>query len=74
MRYGGCLMMALVLAGCGEYRQAVGYQDGAYQGKRDQRVWDNARALHDPAMWRQMIHERNQFQNEYERIENGGQR
>ena len=61
------VLLALLLAACGEYKQAVAYENGGYQGKKDERVWDNDRSLHDPAMWKQMIHDRNQRQNEFDR-------
>lgn len=58
------------LAGCGEYQQHVEYADGGYQGKKDQRAWDNEAAMHDRAAWKQIINERAQRQNEYARTEN----
>lgn len=61
------LLLPALLAGCGEYKQAVDYQDGGYQGKKDERPWDSARFMHDPSTWRQVLHERNQGQNEYDR-------
>lgn len=62
------LMLAL-LTGCGEYKQSVDYEDGGYQGKKDKRVWESERFMHDPSVWKQMINERTQRQNEYVRTE-----
>lgn len=60
-------LLACILAGCGEYKQSVAYKDGEYQGKTDQRHWDNARFKHDKATWASAINERAQRQNEYKR-------
>ena len=62
------LMLAL-LTGCGEYKQSVDYEDGGYQGKKDERVWESERFMYDPSVWKQMINERTQRQNEYVRTE-----
>lgn len=62
------LMLAL-LTGCGEYKQSVDYEDGGYQGKKDERVWESERFMHEPSVWKQMINERTQRQNEYVRTE-----
>jgi hypothetical protein len=59
--------LPLLLANCGEYQQHVEYTDGGYQGKQDQRAWDNESALHDRSAWKQIISERTQRQNEYGR-------
>jgi len=61
------LVLPAMLAGCGEYKQVVEYQNGSYVGKQDERPWDSERFMHDPEMWRQVMHERNQRQNEYGR-------
>jgi major membrane immunogen (membrane-anchored lipoprotein) len=60
-------LMAMLLAGCGEYKQQVEYTDGGYQGKRDTRMWDSEYFMHDRSVWKQMINERTQRQNEYVR-------
>ncbi|HSI96359.1 MAG: hypothetical protein ACAH09_13075 [Methylophilaceae bacterium] len=62
-------LMLVMLAGCGEYKQSVDYEDGGYQGKKDERVWESERFMHDPSVWKQMINERTQRQNEYVRTE-----
>ena len=61
------LLTSVLQTGCGEYKQVVEYRDGGYQGKQDERAWDSERFMHDPSVWRQMVHERNQRQNEYGR-------
>jgi hypothetical protein len=63
------LLLAALLAGCGEYEQSVPYEDGGYQGKKDTRMWDSERFMQDPSVWKQMINERTQRQNEYVRTE-----
>jgi hypothetical protein len=62
-------LMLAMLAGCGEYKQKVDYQDGGYQGKKDTRMWESERFMQDPSVWKQMINERTQRQNEYVRTE-----
>jgi hypothetical protein len=62
-------LMLAMLAGCGEYKQKVDYEDGGYQGKKDERAWESERFMHDPSVWKQMINERTQRQNEYVRTE-----
>lgn len=62
-------LMLVILAGCGEYKQKVDYEDGGYQGKQDERVWESERFMHEPSVWKQMINERTQRQNEYVRTE-----
>jgi hypothetical protein len=62
-------VMLAMLAGCGEYKQKVDYQDGGYQGKKDTRMWESERFMQDPSVWKQMINERTQRQNEYVRTE-----
>ena len=61
------LLLPVLVAGCGEYRQSVAYENGGYLGKKDERMWDNDRFMHDPTVWKQMINERTQRQNEYGR-------
>ena len=63
------LLAAALLAGCGEYKQSVPYEDGGYQGKKDTRMWDSERFMHDPSVWKQIVNERTQRQNEYVRTE-----
>ena len=62
-------LMLVMLAGCGEYKQKVDYADGGYQGKKDERAWESERFMHDSSVWKQMINERTQRQNEYVRTE-----
>lgn len=62
-------LMFVLLAGCGEYKQSVPYEDGGYQGKKDTRVWESERFMNEPSVWKQMINERTQRQNEYVRTE-----
>ena len=64
-----CLLMACGLAGCGEYQGMVPYQNGAFQGKHDQRVWDAPRFGNQQAVWIEVIHARNLQQNEYRRTD-----
>jgi len=62
-------LILAMLAGCGEYKQKVDYQDGGYQGKKDTRMWESERFMQDSSVWKQMINERTQRQNEYVRTE-----
>jgi hypothetical protein len=59
--------ICLMLSGCGEYQQSVAYEDNSYQGKTDQRHWDNAQFKQDPAAWSEAINQRAQRQNEHPR-------
>lgn len=60
-------VFAFALSACGEYKQSVAYDNGMYQGKTDQRHWDNERFNHDQKAWAAAINERTQRQNEYKR-------
>ena len=64
-------LLCLLLAGCGEYPQSVAYEEGGYQGKADQRAWDSAEFMKDRWVWKQMLNERTQRQNEYQRTGEG---
>lgn len=61
------ITVCLALTGCGEYQQSVAYEDNGYQGKTDQRHWDNAQFKHEPAAWSEAINQRAQRQNEHPR-------
>jgi hypothetical protein len=72
------LISAFGLAGCGEKEQVVVYKQGKYQGKPDNRSWDNAPLAAefrggswkqgDRASWEEGIKQRQLAQNEYKRI------
>ena len=69
---------ALALAGCGEKEQVVVYKQGKYQGKPDNRSWDNDPPVAelrggkwtkgDRMSWEESIKQRQLTQNEYQRI------
>ena len=69
---------ALALAGCGEKEQVVVYKQGKYQGKPDNRSWDNDSPVAelrgskwnkgDRMSWEEAIKQRQLTQNEYRRI------
>ena len=59
--------VCVTLSGCGEYQQSVAYEDNGYQGKTDQRHWDNAQFKQDAAAWSEAINQRVQRQNEHPR-------
>jgi hypothetical protein len=69
---------ALAIAGCGEKEQVVVYEPGKYQGKPDNRSWDNpppSAELRggewkqgDRATWEDSIKHRQMGQNEYRRM------
>jgi len=73
------IVLALfALAACGEKEQVVVYKQGKYQGKPDNRSWDNAPLAAewrggewkqgDRASWEDSIKHRQMGQNEYKRI------
>jgi hypothetical protein len=69
-------LAAFVLAGCVDREQVVFYEQGKYEGKPDQRPWENASLTYgdakwtqgDAASWEQQIKRRALHQNEYIRI------
>jgi hypothetical protein len=72
------VMALFTLAACGEKEQVVVYEQGKYQGKPDNRSWDNpppAAELRggewkqgDRASWEDSIQHRQLSQNEYRRM------
>jgi hypothetical protein len=71
-------LAAVTTGGCGEKEQVVVYKQGKYQGKPDNRSWDNAPLAAewrggewkqgDRASWEDSIKNRQLTQNEYKRI------
>ena len=59
--------LACLLCGCLEVEQHPAYVDGAYAGKRDNRVAD-VTFKGDNAAWKKAVDERNRGQNEYNRV------
>ena len=59
---------AFALSACGEKPQVIGYKQGKYQGKPDQPAWDSAKFNGNQKEWELAIKQRNQSQNEYNRI------
>ena len=78
MRFLLVAVVALGLAACGEKEQVVVYKQGKYQGKPDNRSWDNAPPpaewrggewkQGDRASWEDSVKHRQLSQNEYKRI------
>jgi len=76
---GVALVAALGLGACGEREQVVVYKQGKYQGKPDNKPWENdpAASLYtsskwskgDKASWENALTTRNLAQNEYARAE-----
>ena len=72
------LALVTTLSACGEKEQVVVYKQGKYQGKPDNRSWDNespAAELRggkwnkgDRTSWEESIKQRQLTQNEYQRI------
>ena len=72
------LVVAFGLAACGEKEQVVVYKQGKYQGKPDNRSWDNESPVAelrggkwtkgDRTSWEDSIRQRQLGQNEYQRI------
>ena len=78
MRLALLLAAALLIGGCGEKEQVVVYKQGKYQGKPDNRSWDNESPVAelrggkwtkgDRTSWEDSIRQRQLGQNEYQRI------
>jgi hypothetical protein len=78
MRLALRLIAALALAACSEREQVVVYKQGKYQGKPDNRSWDNdplpadfrggTWTKGDRSSWEESIKKRQMVQNEYRRI------
>ena len=72
------LAAALALVACGEKEQVVVYKQGKYQGKPDNRSWDNAPLpaefrggqwkQGDRSSWEESVKKRQLAQHEYRRI------
>jgi hypothetical protein len=72
------VLAAVAIAGCGEKEQVVVYKQGKYQGKPDNRSWDNAPLATewrggewkqgDRGTWEESIKTRQLAQHEYKRI------
>ena len=72
------VLAALALVACGEKEQVVVYKQGKYQGKPDNRSWDNDPPVAelrggkwnkgDRTSWEESIKQRQTAQNEYQRI------
>ena len=78
MRLFFAVLAVFALAACGEKEQVVVYKQGKYQGKPDNRSWDNAPLgaewrggqwkQGDRASWEDSVKQRQLSQNEYKRI------
>ena len=72
------VVLAAGLAACGEKEQVVVYKQGKYQGKPDNRAWDNAPLAAewrggnwkqgDRTSWEEQIKNRQLAQHEHKRI------
>ena len=62
------LLLPFALGACGENTQVVTYKQGKYQGKPDTPPWKNERFKDDKVAWENAIKQRNQAQNEYNRV------
>jgi len=72
------VLAAFALVACGEKEQVVVYKQGKYQGKPDNRSWDNDPPVAelrggkwnkgDRTSWEESIKQRQTAQNEYQRI------
>lgn len=56
------------LAACGEREQVIVYKQGKYQGKPDDKPWQNAR-WSSKDQWEAALKSRNLTQNEYEKVQ-----
>lgn len=71
-------VLAVALSGCGEKEQVVVYKQGKYQGKPDNRAWDNSPPVAeyrggqwkqgDRGSWEESIKNRQLAQHEHRRI------
>ena len=78
MRVAFLLAAVLALGACGEKEQVVVYKQGKYQGKPDNRSWDNESPVAelrggkwtkgDRSSWEESIKQRQLAQHEYQRI------
>jgi hypothetical protein len=76
---GAAIAVGLGLAGCGERDQVTVYKQGKYQGKPDNKPWENdpAASLYttskwtpgDKTSWESALRTRNLAQNEYNRVQ-----
>jgi len=65
---GAAAAVAAALAACGEREQVVVYKQGKYQGKPDDKPWQNAH-WSSKDQWEAALKSRNLGQNEYEKVE-----
>jgi hypothetical protein len=61
------------LAGCGEKPNVTLHKQGQYQGKPDNVPWQSAPFNNNKVEWEKAITARNERQNEYARMNDGGQ-
>ncbi len=59
-------VLALLIAGCGDNKPMV-YKQGQYQGKPDNKPWDNDQFKGNQVEWEKAVKARNQGQDEYSR-------
>lgn len=66
-----CTAVALVagVSACGEREQVVVYKQGKYQGKPDNKPWQNAQWNNNKDQWETAVKARNLNQNEYTKVE-----
>jgi len=57
--------LALIMAGCGD--KPMVYKQGQYQGKPDNKPWDNDQFKGSQVEWEKSVKARNQGQDEYSR-------
>ena len=78
MRFALLVAAVMALGACGEKEQVVVYKQGKYQGKPDNRSWDNEPPVAelrggrwnkgDRTSWEESIKQRQLTQNEYPRL------
>jgi hypothetical protein len=78
MRWALLVVAVFALGACGEKEQVVVYKQGKYQGKPDNRSWDNAPLTAewrggewkqgDRTSWEESVKKRQLAQHEYRRI------
>lgn len=65
---GAAAAIASGLAACGEREQVVVYKQGKYQGKPDDKPWQNSQ-WSGKEQWEAALKSRSLGQNEYEKVE-----
>ncbi len=61
------LALSCLFLGACERAQVTTYEQGKYQGKKDEQPWNNAKYANNKEAWENDLKARSQNQNEYKR-------